>query len=307
MDNLEPAGTMISKIMTECGMKRLHAMILPAVVLGSLLSVRGETLLHEPFDVAGLPDPENGLYGNALPMLDERNRNVAGGRIVGFRADAPWKMSVQTSLPRTVIDPGGSGDSPGRLEFRGVADGERRMLFRSFENHGGSSPQFLSAKISTSIIDPHGLFLIAFSSSGTGPTLGNAFLSNLGEFYNGLSFGFKGDETDQMHLILRFRDANLEYIDEVLVDMVREEKTYHVVVRIDWDVFPPVDNPRERVSVWINSESDAENESTTFEAFAGAAATIDTVYLLLDRFGTDPFDAVFVDDLRVGSEFPESD
>jgi hypothetical protein len=203
-----------------------------------------------------------------------------------------------------VFDPEGQEEMPGRLEFRGANDGMDRIAFRRYPHEGGLTTAYYSMDLEPATTDSDALFLVAFSTAA-GDDRGKQFLDGEG-YFGAFAVGFKGNGQGGMDLVLRYRDANLAYTDNVLKADVQAGEKFRIVCRVDWDTVPPLSNPREALTVWVNPGEQAENaESSEFTAYAGDAASNNTVYLLQRRFGGTLADAVYVDNLRVADSFPE--
>jgi len=273
--------------------------LLAGCVLALSAGLAAEPLYYEPFDTGAGPLPSQGQYGDGMRLTDPENRGAYGGAIAGCEAAKPWEG--KTSLPQTLFD---LEDGGGLLEFRGASTPAERMVYRQFSNETEPLVGYFSVELKPAVADDEALMLVALTSYG-GKARGEGFLEGEG-FFHGFAVGFKGDGARGMDLILRYRDANLEYGDRVLREDVRGGEALRVVVRVEWDIIEPLANPWELLTVWVNpGEHAARSRSQEVFAFAGEPGMVNCIYLVQRRYGSSLADAVYLDDLRYGTSFPD--
>lgn len=266
-------------------------------------SLHADVILHDPF----LTVPAAGRNPNAGQYLINNATNTAsnnyvnGGPIIGFSSSNLW--SGASANPRTVEAGLASTSvltSGGSVEFRGADDNTNRMAYRQINTYTDPTNTYFSGILQTSLLDDNAVSLIAFTSL-SGETRGNNILNNTGDFYSGLAFGFLGDGDGGMDLIVRYRNAELNYVDFTLLTGVSVGVSYTVMGRIDWNTGTPAG--RDPFTIWVNPQSATEPTSGGFNltGFLGDPTTINSVYLLQRNFGTSLSDAVYMDEIRLGS------
>jgi hypothetical protein len=106
-----------------------------------------------------------------------------------------------------------------------------------------------------------------------------------------------------MDLIVRYRDGDLNYVDFTLMSGISLDTSYTIMGRIDWNAAP---NSRDPFTIWVNPESATEPATGfTLTGFLGDPTTINSVYLLQKEFGTGLSDAVFMDEIRMGTTWAD--
>lgn len=210
-------------------------------------------------------------------MINANNSDVAGGGIIGFSAAEPWAGNSQN--PRAVTD-GLSSTSVfsqgGAVEFRGADDSTQRFVGRDIDAYTGPATTYFSGSLSASPLDDSATSLIAFSSVADGTRASN-FLNNSGDFYNGFAFGFDGDGSGGMDLVVRYRNSDLNYVQGTLLSGLSADTVYTVSGKITWNVEGTLGDSREELSLWVNPDSASEPGTADFStiAFAGDPSALD--------------------------------
>jgi hypothetical protein len=106
-----------------------------------------------------------------------------------------------------------------------------------------------------------------------------------------------------MDLIVRYRDGDLNYVDFTLMSGISLDTSYTIMGRIDWNAAP---NSRDPFTIWVNPESATEPAiGFNLTGFLGDPTTINSVYLLQKEFGTGLNDAVYMDEIRMGTSWAD--
>lgn len=249
------------------------------------------------------PDPAAGLYRQNTPLSSDTNRHIAGGRMIGFTEDLPW--SGPSQLPWIAPENEGEIDA-GRIAFRGSGDDMDRVVFRRFTVASPQAVEYFGMVLETNTLAPDGLAFIAWSEpTQDSQANGRAFLAGEG-FTQGFAFGFRGNGNGGMDLVVRYRDENVTPVEKVLVENVAKDTPYEIVCRVEWDLIPRGESPRDRVTVWVNpGETEEASEPVEFTATSGTSGTLSMVLLLQRRFGQDTQNAFFVDDIWLGEAFTD--
>lgn len=275
-------------------------------LLGLTLSASYAQILNDHFVsvLAGDQNANNGQYRNATSLNAATNNFVNGGSIVGFTSTNVW--SGASANPRTVstgLVSNSVASTGGAVEFRGANDNTNRMNYRQITGNTGPSSLYFTGSMSVSLIDDNAVSLLAFTSLG-GDTRGDNILNNTGGFYDGLAFGFLGDNNGGMNLVVRYRDESLNYVDFTLLTGVSINTTYTVMGRIDWNT--GMFGTRDPFTIWVNPQSLTEPVGgINLVGFLGDPSTINSVYLLQRSFGTGLSDAVYFDEIRLGSTWAD--
>jgi hypothetical protein len=253
---------------------------------------------------AGTENKNAGEYRLNNGLTSTSNQDVAGGSIIGFSAANPW--GGNSGNPRTV-DLGLSSPSlvgsGGSVEFRGFNDTTNRYVYRNISSYTDPGTIYFTGTLQASLLDDNAISLIGFQDSASA-TRANAMLNNSGDFYTGLAFGFKGDGDGGMDLIVRYRDGDLNFVDSILLAGVSAGVSYTVVGRIDWNDPLSLGSTRDPFSIWVNPQSITES-GADFSAlgFLGDPGDLGVVYLMQRSFGTGLSDAVYKDEIRIGSSW----
>lgn len=260
-------------------------------------SATADIILWDSFEVGG--DAENGQYTANQNLNAAENADVSGGSIVGFSSDNAWDTGG-SALPQIV----GSGlsssavtGSGGAVSMRAHANDNDRVATRRIDSYTMPSSLYFSGTLSISLLDDDALALMAFSQAKS--TAGQFALNIMGNVNNplgynfdGLAFGFKGDEDGGMDLVLRYRGADNVYTDSLLMAGITVDTAYTVAGAINW-------NPSgaDEIIVGVNGEP--------IGTFSGALDTIgdpiDTVGFMHRAFGSGLSDTVTMDEIRLAS------
>lgn len=269
-------------------------------------SLQADVILHDSFITvpASSQNPNAGQYRSDNGLNNANNNFINGGSIIGFNSSNVW--TGNSGLPRTVETGLASNSiitSGGSVEFRGANDTVNRMIYRQINGYTAPTDTYFSGILQTSLLDDNAVSLIAFTQSG-GEVRGNNILNNTGDFYNGLAFGFLGDGDGGMNLVVRYRDASLNYVDFTLMTGIEVGVSYTVTGRIDWNAAP---DSRDPFTIWVNPQSVTEPTAGGFNltGYLGDPTTINSAYLLQKDFGTGIGEAVYMDELRLGSAWAD--
>lgn len=274
------------------------------ILIASISSTSGELLMLDRFDCTpgAQPVPTAGFYRQFSPLVSDENRRMTGGRMIGFIEEWPWSGVSQLPL---VVPVDGAEIEDGRVAFRGNTDDQDRVIFRKFVSESQPNTEFFGVTLEANLIDPRGLALVAFGElSHDSNANGRAFLEGTG-FTQGVAFGFQGNE-EGMDLVIRFRNEEVMPVEHVLVENVEQGVPYEIVCRVEWDVITRGESPRDRFRVWVNpGEAGEESHFVEFVTTSGFPGVLTTFYLLQRRYGENLHDAIFVDDIWLGTEFAD--
>lgn len=282
----------------------LKAVLSSSIFCAAAGTMSASVIFHDPFlTVSTSPNPNAGQYRVNNTLNSSPNNAVNGGPIIGFSGSNVW--SGASSLPRPVeagLTSTSVQTSGGAVQFRGSADTTNRMNYRAIDSYESAPQTYFSGIMQTNLIDDDATSLIAFTSLG-GDTRGTSILDNTGGFYNGVAFGFLGNGSGGMDLIVRYRTDTLAYVDFTLLSGISVNTPYTVMGRIDWNVNP---ENRDTLTIWVNPQSATEPAGgVTLPSFLGDPTTINSVYLLQKSFGTGLDDAVYMDELRLGTSWAD--
>ncbi len=200
---------------------------------------RAAVILHESF-VTG-SNPATGEYGTG--NLRDVSPSAAGGTIVGFSSSNPWR--VNTSLPEVTssgLSSAGVTGVGGGVKFRGLVETNlgTRAAIRTIDAYTTPANLFFSGTLSANKVDDDALSFIAFTQPDiTDDAVALHILGSAGSpggyVFDGVAFGFKGDGSGGMDLVIRYRGADSIYVDTILVDNVAINTAYTVAGQINWN------------------------------------------------------------------------
>lgn len=269
-------------------------------------TAQADVFLHDSFEASSTGDFSNGVYNDLANFIGGNattNATTAGGSIVGFTSGSPW--TTTSGLPRVSslvdgLDSDSILSSGASIEFRGANDTNNRSVARGFTSPVGSTPAYFSGSLSASVIDDNALSFISFSNSTSEANAddildGNGFL--------GVAFGFKGDGSGGMDLVIRYRDENVNPTETVLVTGVSVDTTYTVIGKVDWNAGVGTDDV---LNIWINPASATEPAGAlVLDSSIGGENSLNSVLLVQSNYGTGSGDAVFMDELRYASTWQD--
>ena len=276
------------------------------VVMAPWAAVPAAPLLEDSFAATDLGDTAQGVYKAGAELKDPANASVAGGPLVGWKADSPW--AVNTGLVKvsskglTSSSVTGSG---GSVEFRGQNDAKERFASRALAPFPPINTAYYSATLMATALDGDAVSLVAFTDM-PGELRALPILTQEGKFYRGFGLGFKGDGKGGMDLVLRFRDGNQAYVDHVLQAGIAALTPYTIVTKVAWNTLP---QGRSAITCWVNPG--AEEPATggiNLTGFIGdnaAANVLDTVFFLQKGFGQGSSDLVLIDELRLAGTWAD--